>query len=168
MKHWKWIGLAALLCALSLVALGAGPAGQGPRGARGRTARAQGLIARFDANGDGQVSEGEWADAFRKLDANNDGVVTKEELREHAEQARENAWKKLDTDGDGALSIDEFPGRDNVFKRIDADGDGLLTKEELAAAREKLRRWRQHRMRQGRPGWGARRGPRDGNSSPKD
>jgi len=152
MKRWKWFALGAALLALPLIVLAAGPGGEpkGPaRGPRGGE-RGAGIINRFDANGDGQISEGEWTDAFRKLDANNDNVVTREELQEHAKQAREAAWNKLDTDGDGALSLDEFPGRDEAFKRIDADGDGLVTKEELAAGRERLRRWRQNRMRQGR------------------
>ncbi len=152
MKRWKWFGLTAALLALPLIVLAAGPLGGEPKGPHGGPRggeRGAGLINRFDANGDGQISEGEWTDAFRKLDANNDGVVTPEELQAHAKQAREEAWNKLDADGDGALSIDEFPGRDEAFKRIDADGDGLATKEELAAARERLRRWRQNRMRQG-------------------
>ncbi len=154
MKRWKWFGLAAALLALPLIVLAAGPPGGQPRGQRGDE-RGAGLINRFDANGDGQISEGEWTDAFRKLDADNDGIVTREELQEAAKQAREAAWDKLDANGDGALSVDEFPGRAEAFKRIDADGDGLVTKQELAAGRERLRRWRQNRTRQGP------RGPRE-------
>ena len=153
MKRWKWFGLAAALLALPIIVLAAGPPGGEPRGPQGGE-RGAGLINRFDANGDGQISEGEWTDAFRKLDADNDGIVTREELQEAAKQARKEAWNKLDTNGDGALSADEFPGRAEAFKRIDADGDGLVTKQELAAGRERLRRWRQHRMRQGPPGPG--------------
>lgn len=44
-------------------------------------------------------------------------------------------FEDLDTDGDGALSLDEtesMPGMDvERFKRLDTDEDGLLTREEL-------------------------------------
>ena len=150
MKRWKWIGLIAAACAAPLVVLAAGPAGRGaggegkgPRAGMRGEQRGEMFIKRFDANGDGQVSQGEWNDAFRKLDLNNDGVVTKEELQQRAQQARQEAWKKLDADGDGAISKEEFPGRDEMFDRMDTDDDGKITKEELAAAKERMRQWRE-------------------------
>lgn len=51
------------------------------------------------------------------------------------------AVAKLDQDGDGLISIDEFQppaGRKgDMMSRADADGDGLVTVEELEARHEK-------------------------------
>jgi Ca2+-binding EF-hand superfamily protein len=41
-----------------------------------------------------------------------------------------------DTDGDGRVSPDEFPGRSKMFERIDRNGDGFLTEADVAAARD--------------------------------
>lgn len=36
----------------------------------------------------------------------------------------------LDKDGDGKVSMNEFPGQDDVFRRLDKDGDGYITGKE--------------------------------------
>ena len=41
--------------------------------------------------------------------------------------------ERLDTNKDGKISKDEFPGADKVFDRIDANGDGFITEDEAAA-----------------------------------
>jgi hypothetical protein len=38
--------------------------------------------------------------------------------------------ERHDRDGDGKVSIDEFPGPDEHFTRIDLDGDGFINKNE--------------------------------------
>jgi len=48
-------------------------------------------LKRMDANHDGQIARGEWSgnpDAFSKLDANNDRVITKDELKAGRHNAR--------------------------------------------------------------------------------
>ncbi|MCD6404864.1 MAG: EF-hand domain-containing protein [Planctomycetes bacterium] len=47
---------------------------------------------------------------------------------------------RLDTDGDGVISADEWQGKSEVFKRIDKNDDGYLDSVELAEARDKWRR----------------------------
>ncbi len=55
----------------------------------------------------------------------------------------EDRFKKLDKDGDGSLSIDEFRGKkeasdvEEAFKKLDANGDGKLSLEEFAAGAKK-------------------------------
>ncbi len=60
--------------------------------------------------------------------------------------------KKLDKDGNGTLSLEEFkkgkgaqkkPDRaEQFFKKMDADKDGQLTKDEITEARKKMRQRR--------------------------
>jgi hypothetical protein len=64
---------------------------------------------------------------------------------ENTRRNPEEAFKKLDTNGDNAVSLEEFkagpiakrnPDRaDEMFKRRDKDGDGKLTLEEFKAPR---------------------------------
>ena len=47
-------------------------------------------------------------------------------------------WQRLermDTDGDGKVSKDEFQGPDRFWDRLDANRDGLVTKDEARAMR---------------------------------
>lgn len=41
--------------------------------------------------------------------------------------------EKMDQDGDGMISADEFKGPADHFTRMDTDGDGYLTESELKA-----------------------------------
>ena len=60
-------------------------------------------------------------------------------MREQRHQRREQkvgrALKRLDTDGNGLISRQEWPRRPEAFDRIDANKDGQITPEELRAAR---------------------------------
>lgn len=53
-----------------------------------------------------------------------------------AAQDRSDRWARMlrrDTDGDGKISKEEFPGPERLFARLDADGDGFVTEEEAKA-----------------------------------
>ncbi|MHC4970861.1 MAG: EF-hand domain-containing protein [Planctomycetota bacterium] len=53
-----------------------------------------------------------------------------------AAQDRSDRWARMlrrDTDGDGKISKEEFPGPERLFERLDADGDGKITEEEAKA-----------------------------------
>jgi Ca2+-binding EF-hand superfamily protein len=63
--------------------------------------------------------------------------------RERAKRDSAEAFKKLDTNGDGKISLDEFkagpmgkkdPAKaEEMFKKKDTDGDGFLSLEEFSA-----------------------------------
>lgn len=55
--------------------------------------------------------------------------------------------KKMDTDKDGKLSLDEFKAKkkdaskaETRFKKIDANNDGFVTVDEMKAAEEKAKK----------------------------
>jgi Ca2+-binding EF-hand superfamily protein len=110
-------------------------------------ARAQFAQKRFDkvdTNHDGVVSLDEYLAAatakFQKLDTQNSGKVTAQELassprvlKRDERQARFEV-KRLDTNGDGVVSADEFAAAAKTrFSRIDKNGDGYIDADEMPA-----------------------------------
>lgn len=92
-----------------------------------------------DANNDGAVTKAEMladVDArFAKLDANKDGKISKDERPSDGAgrggRMMGRMMGRIDTDGDGAISLDE--------QRADANKDGKLDQAERDAARDKMR-----------------------------
>jgi len=110
--------LSAVLIASSLAVGGMAFAGEGPRGEF-----RQKMLEKFDRNGDGQLDEAERqeARAFReakraerqrvmleKFDTNRDGKLDEAERKVARDQRREKVFKKIDTDGNGVISLEEF------------------------------------------------------------
>jgi Ca2+-binding EF-hand superfamily protein len=108
------------------------------------------ILQRVDTNGDGAVSKDEMLAArerlFTKLDRNDDGVIDEKEIegardtimdRADAAQARLGIrWRRMDKNGDGKVSEEEFRNRMPLFDLVDRNGDGSLSADEIAAIRK--------------------------------
>ena len=91
-------------------------------------------VQEMDANGDGRVSREEWSAAFDRRDANQDGVLTPEEIRAGGRAAANpyaERFESLDRDRDGYVSRAEWPLEPASFDRVDRDADGRLSRGEL-------------------------------------
>lgn len=99
----------------------------------------------MDKNNDGKVSRDEFtgpAPRFDRIDADGDGYLTLQEVRQFAARAAaaspgQGAFARfdaIDKNKDGKISREEFPGPAKRFDRLDADHDGSLTRAELHAA----------------------------------
>ena len=130
-----------------------------PEGAGGpRHGAVMERLKQADTDGNGLISREESkalpmiAKHFDEIDANRDGQVSPDELRAFHEQMRgqheqmraqrrAEHWKKLDTDGDGKVSLAEAqanaPRLAEHFGQIDANGDGFITPEEMKAAHQR-------------------------------
>jgi Ca2+-binding EF-hand superfamily protein len=101
---------------------------------------------------------------MQMLDADGDGNVTPQEMREQM-QAK---LTEYDSDGDGTLSISEFETLHSAmirekmvdkFQHLDANGDGAITNDEMTAPAKKMERMQKMRsgmmgQMQGQPGAG--------------
>lgn len=132
------------------------PGGPGPGGP---------VLRALDADGDGEISASELADATKalaRLDKNGDGKLTRDEIgpppgarpegRPEGNPARPAAGggaiaeqflariKEADKNGDKKISKDEAPDRlKENFDRIDSNSDGQLDETELKAMVERMR-----------------------------
>ena len=95
----------------------------------------------LDTDKDGVISAAEWKNspaALAKLDSNDDGQITPDELRPPGRPPAEDDMVKtlmaFDENGDSKLSKAELPERmQGMLARGDKDGDGFLTTAELQA-----------------------------------
>lgn len=120
--------------------------GEAARGFRaGAAAPLPGRLRGMDKDGDRTITREEFTGpegAFDRLDANNDGAITEDELpRPGAGTAtRGPAARRLmamDRDGDGKVSREEFSGPARLFDRLDGDGDGAITAGEARRGAER-------------------------------
>jgi len=110
-------------------------------GGAGRSAR----FERIDTNHDGVVTIDEYAAAARRiyadLDAQHNGKVTAAEIagsaraQERAVRVAGRIVRRLDGNGDGMVSQDEFLAAAKTrFARLDKNGDGFIDATEVADA----------------------------------
>lgn len=112
--------------------------------------RWQRMLERFDADGDGRISREEWQgpdERFDRLDANNDGFITEDEVvraaarddqqRPQRPDPAQTLIRLMDTNGDGRISEQEWA---DFFTKADENEDGFLTHAELFKQIEALLR----------------------------
>jgi Ca2+-binding EF-hand superfamily protein len=93
-------------------------------------------FAKMDTDNDGKISTEEMMQHFNQIDSNNDGFITEDERpRKGQYNNRHNrgaACANLETNNDGQFSRNQSQGRlAENFDRLDSNDDGLLSKEEL-------------------------------------
>ncbi|QQA43649.1 EF-hand domain-containing protein [Pelagovum pacificum] len=146
---------------LLLVAIGAGygvtaanAQGLGPMGMEPPT------FESLDTDGDGQLSEAELRapvqERFDAADTDGDGTLTAEEMTAAAEAMRAERQQqmvarmisRLDANGDGVLSVEEFrmpAPRPTMFSRLDTDENGAISPAEFEQARERMHAFAERR-----------------------
>ena len=120
-----------------------------------RPSRANSGIMRYDTNKDGVVDRTEWKAGqearFKRLDANNDGKLTQDELFARTpavgnsvlpsdrQVERQSAYfQRVDANKDGVVTLEEFMAQgDRNFARCDVNKDG---KTDVAECRQALQR----------------------------
>jgi Ca2+-binding EF-hand superfamily protein len=90
-------------------------------------------FAAKDHDGSGTLTRAEWPDAFEfdRRDHNRDGVLSRDEyFSPRAPAARDEEFRRLDTDNDGVVVRGEWRGRPSVFDALDTNRNGVLSRDE--------------------------------------
>jgi Ca2+-binding EF-hand superfamily protein len=128
--------LVALLIGCGTPAIAAPAAQDTPRDTDIRERQVQ--LRRMDTDNDGVITRAEWrgsTQAFRTLDTNNDGVLSGYEIWADRGRGRgrdRNAiFDRADRDNDGVITRSEWSGDVEAFERLDRNNDNLLDRGEL-------------------------------------
>ena len=116
-----------------LLTTGIGIAGVTAVSAQGPGQRSGERFERLDANNDGELTLEEMtakqAAMIEEADADGNGALSKAEMRAFREAKR--AERNPDKNDDGVIDRTEFiNAAQDRFDRLDADGDGLLSEDE--------------------------------------
>jgi Ca2+-binding EF-hand superfamily protein len=98
-------------------------------------------LKKYDQDFDHCISRKELPHQFRILVSRGEPIVNGPLLGATSPPAAGPLWFRLmDRNGDGDVSMREFPGTPEEFKRLDSDGDGLISIEEAIKADETMRK----------------------------
>ncbi|MEO7272883.1 MAG: hypothetical protein ABIX28_03260 [Vicinamibacterales bacterium] len=90
----------------------------------------------LDVNRDGRVGQDEWHGTravFAALDANRDGVLTRQEADGTGWSGERDEFASVDVNRDGSITADEWHWNQDGFRRLDVNRDGRLSRQELDA-----------------------------------
>lgn len=141
---------------------GWGPGYGRHHGRRGGPRRAMRMFKRLDADGDGEVTREEALRLidrpFGRVDTNKDGEITADEidaeLQRRLERMRARALDRFDIDGDGKITRAEVESPvSKRFALVDRNDDGKVTEDEARRAMRGMHGF-------GPRGWGYGMGPR--------
>lgn len=102
-------------------------------------------FAQYDRDGDERLTADEFSmgkSYFKALDMDQDGVLTKDEAKTAvlaAPKRRTINWKKMDTDGDGYVTVREWTEEPEEFDKLDLDRDRVLSSYDRDLAKERGR-----------------------------
>src|SRR5262245_24843060 len=120
--------------------LAGGPAFPGPRGDKGGDPRE--IFKRIDANNDGKLTKDELPgpirENFARLDANGDGSVSPEEFAQGAGPTGRPFGKRPPTPPTSPEQA-QRQTFESLFDRTDSNSDGKLTKDEIPEERQGMR-----------------------------
>lgn len=145
--------IAGLASTMALGGLSAVEAGNHKGGMKHGGMQMQHSFEELDADGDGKITPEEMAGhmqaRFDGADSDGDGALSRDELIARMANYADHMIERHDANADGKLSIDEMRAdrQGKMFKRLDTDGDGAISAEEFAKMREM--RGRHHGMTQG-------------------
>jgi Ca2+-binding EF-hand superfamily protein len=102
---------------------------------------------RFDTNKDNKLTVDEFGlgkTYYAALDLDHDGVLTREEAKQALLRKGTHTfidWTKMDTDGDGYITVREWTGTPAEFDEHDLDGDRVLSRydRDLATAKKRAK-----------------------------
>lgn len=116
--------------------------------------RAQAFIRRHDTDENDKLSRGELPSRMRsdfdRLDRNQDGSVTQQEVEQFANQSTRSQRRRLSSTpaevtyvwildaNRGEVELKELQAAYSALRKIDKDNDGKVTREELLARREQV------------------------------
>lgn len=148
-QAWKIAGMVVAVCGSAAMAQEGGATNTPDRVKDSRPGPEE-IMKRFDADGDGKLSETELQAMHEAMPDRHGGADGSQRHR----PSREEIMKRFDTDGDGELSeaereamhVEKKRFREENRKRFDADGDGQLSEAERKTMRETL-----HEERPARP-----------------
>jgi Ca2+-binding EF-hand superfamily protein len=138
-------GMITVVSALVLSGVGGAAIAQTARS----DAMATAIFSRLDADQDGSITNVEMmahkSVQFARADRDGNGIVDATEmaairdrmakLAATAKSASDLGLSRMDSDGDGALSLAEYTARAPIFGLMDGDGDGSITRAEFDRAR---------------------------------
>ena len=102
-------------------------------------------FAQYDRNKDEKLTVEEFSmgkSYFKALDTDQNGILTRDEAKAavlHAPKKRSIDWKKMDTDGDGFVTVREWTDEPAEFDKLDLDGDRVLSRYDRDLAKERGR-----------------------------